>query len=88
MLTRVLIWGLLAFLILRALYRLLGGIIEGGSSRPQPNASSPGKGEMMARDPVCGTFVVPSKALSHRDRQGTHYFCSEKCRKAFVEASR
>ena len=85
---RVLIWGLLAFLLLRALYRLLGGIIDGGSAEPRAKVSTPGRGEMMARDPVCGTFVVPSRAVSLRDRQGTHYFCSEKCRKAFADRSR
>lgn len=84
MIARVLIWGLLIFLVLRAIFRFFGGVIEGGSSERKPKAASPGKGEMMARDPVCGTFVVPSRALSVQDRQGTHYFCSEKCRKAFL----
>jgi YHS domain-containing protein len=38
----------------------------------------------MARDPVCGTFVVPSSALAVRGKSGTVYFCSDKCRQAFV----
>lgn len=84
MLFRVLIWGLLLFLVLRSVYRFFGGVIDGGSGPRQAKAPPPAKGEMMARDPVCGTFVVPSKALSAQDRQGTHYFCSEKCRKAFL----
>lgn len=85
MIARVLIWGLLIFVVLRAIFRFLGGVIEGGSSRPSPTPQrKPEKGEMMVRDPVCGTFVVPSRSLSVRDRQGSHYFCSDKCRQDFL----
>ena len=38
---------------------------------------------MMVRDPVCGTFVLPSRATSMRDRNGPHYFCSDRCRQAY-----
>ena len=37
----------------------------------------------MARDPVCGIFVVPERAVSIADGQSRVYFCSEKCRDAY-----
>jgi YHS domain-containing protein len=42
----------------------------------------------MVRDPVCGTFVLPSRSTSTRDRSGTHYFCSDRCRQAYREMPR
>ena len=37
----------------------------------------------LVRDPVCGTFVLPSKALTSGSGSNTRYFCSEKCRNDF-----
>jgi len=34
----------------------------------------------LVRDPVCGIFVVPGKALTSGSGGSTQYFCSEKCR--------
>ena len=34
----------------------------------------------MARDPVCGTFVIPDAAVSIADGRQRIYFCSTKCR--------
>jgi len=72
-------------LVLRALGRMLGGLRDGvrgsghgGSGRPP--APTPVK---MAQDPVCGTFVVPGKALSLSDGGTTQWFCSESCRAKF-----
>jgi YHS domain-containing protein len=84
MLLRFLFWAALLFFIGRAVFRLLGGIVDGASRPRRPPSQPPDKGEMMARDPVCGTFVVPSRAVSLRDQGGTHYFCSEACRSRFA----
>jgi YHS domain-containing protein len=91
MLTRILLWALLLFVVFRAISRLIRGIGEGasgtaGRGRRGRAAESP-KGELMVRDPVCGTFVVPSRALSHRDKNGTQCFCSEKCRQEYLSRS-
>jgi len=37
----------------------------------------------MARDPVCGTYVVPQHALSISDGRQQLYFCSAACRDKF-----
>lgn len=84
MLYRFLLWALLLALVARAVLRLLRGFREGAGTSPPRQRGSPEKGELMVRDPVCGTFVVPSRAVTARDRSGTHFFCSEKCRQAYL----
>ena len=64
---------------------LLAGIVQGASAPPPPQAGPPEKGELMVRDPVCGTFVLPSRAVSLKDRSGTHHFCSDRCRQAYQQ---
>jgi YHS domain-containing protein len=80
---RAVLLFLLFLFLARALWRLLGGVVQGAAtisdaSRGQRRAT-PSAVKMM-RDPVCGTYVVPGKALElTRDRE-TIYFCSDKCR--------
>jgi YHS domain-containing protein len=81
MLTRVLLFGLLLILLARALRSLLVGIIAGAA--PQAPARGPRVGEHMVRDPVCGTFVLPSRAVTDGRGDHTHYFCSEQCRTTY-----
>jgi uncharacterized protein len=91
MLTRFLLWAVLFLLVGRAIRRFFAGVAQGAApppARAQRQPSPPDKGELMVRDPVCGTFVLPSRAASTRDRSGTHYFCSERCREAYKEAPR
>ena len=37
----------------------------------------------MARDPVCGTFVVPERSVSLFEGPVRVFFCSERCRDAY-----
>jgi YHS domain-containing protein len=83
MLARFLIWALFLLVIWRALRSLFAGVIQGACSRPPAPPGPPKRGEMMVRDPVCGTFVLPSRAVSMRDRNGVHHFCSDRCRQAY-----
>jgi YHS domain-containing protein len=69
----------LLVIILRALSRLVSGIMDG--MRP-PRDKSP-SAVPLVRDPVCGTFVVPSRALSGGTGGDIRFFCSEKCRRAY-----
>jgi YHS domain-containing protein len=78
---RVLLIMLLVFLVSRAVWRLLGGIVEGASgSRPRPGNRAPEGGVAMVRDPVCGTFVLPGSAVTLVDGRARLYFCSDTCR--------
>jgi hypothetical protein len=69
------------FLVLsRAFWKLVGGVTAGfRTSRPRA-PHSPDRGIQMARDPVCGTFVVPERAVVLTDGRERVYFCSTACR--------
>ncbi len=76
----------------RAFWRIIGGIMEGLSdgrtnsteSTRSPRAQGggvPQQGVQMARDPICGTYVVPERAVALNDAsRGRVYFCSAACR--------
>jgi YHS domain-containing protein len=74
---RFLLLFLLALLVVRALWRLLGGILDGAA---RGGSAVPRRGTPMVRDPVCGTFVVQSRALSATAGGVTAWFCSDACR--------
>src|SRR5262245_61439409 len=69
-------------LIARAISRVIGGVIEGlnPQSRQSRDDSAPSHGVQMQKDPVCGTYVVPERAVSLSDGATRVYFCSTTCR--------
>ena len=71
-------------MVARAFWRVIDGILEGASGRPRRQVRS---GMKLVRDPVCGTYVVPSSALSLSSGGSTHYFCSEVCLAKYRERS-
>ena len=85
---RTLLLFILVLLVARALMRLFRGVMEGASSNPaagRRGRSAPQAVKMVA-DPVCGTYVIPGKALQLARGRETHYFCSEKCRDQWLGA--
>jgi hypothetical protein len=69
---------ILLFIIVRALWRFARGIAEGlNPSLDKPRAVG------LVRDPVCGTFVVPSRSLTSGSGAEARFFCSERCREAW-----
>lgn len=78
---RTLLLVVLIVLVVRALTRLIRGIMRGASSGTPGRRPSKAPGAVhMVADPVCGTFVVPGKALHAGRGNQTHYFCSAACR--------
>jgi YHS domain-containing protein len=77
---RPLLVTILFILLARALLRLVVGIREGfivvGPSRGGP----PARGVQMVRDPVCGMFILPEKALTLANHGQSVHFCSATCR--------
>ena len=69
----------LIIFIARAFWLLVDGIIKGVSGHP-PSTRVPTRGVQMVRDPVCGTFVVPDRALMITDGRRQLFFCSTGCR--------
>ena len=88
-LTRILVYVIIFLLVARALRGFFAGVSQGIRGQAAPSRR-PGQGQSvrMARDPVCGTFVIPGAALAVRDGDGLHHFCSDKCRDAFVARAR
>jgi YHS domain-containing protein len=77
---RLLLFVILAVIAAHLLWRLLQGVLVGMGYQP------PGGGRQsvgLVRDPVCGTFIMPSKALTTGSGSNTRYFCSEKCRQDY-----
>ena len=77
---RTLLLFLLVIFVLRFVSRLLRGVREGmsgGATTRHAGAKPPVK---MVADPVCGTYVIPGKALQASRGRDTQYFCSEACR--------
>ena len=69
---------ILLILIIRAVLMLVRGIQEGART-----AGSPPAGVQLMRDPVCGVYVAPDKAITATRGAGTAYFCSEQCRQTW-----
>ncbi len=70
---------ILIIIVVRALWRFVYGIAQGLSGPSIPEKPAVG----LQRDPVCGTFVVPSRALTARSGDEVRFFCSERCRQAW-----
>ena len=69
----------------RAIWKLLQGVKAGFTVRTmEPPAPREGRvpehGVHMEKDPVCGTYVVPDRAVSATVGRRTIYFCSTECR--------
>jgi hypothetical protein len=68
---------ILLLVILRALWRLFAGIVKGlEGTTPRP----PVEGGTLVRDPVCGVYLLRSRALTVGRGDQALYFCSERCR--------
>jgi hypothetical protein len=76
---RIVLFLILSVFVARAFWRVVDGIIEGYSGRAsRSNVMS--RGVQMARDPVCGTYVVPDEAVAINDGRRQVFFCSPVCR--------
>jgi YHS domain-containing protein len=69
----------LIIIVSRMFWRLVDSFIEGATGQPR-RPRAPERGVPMARDPVCGTFVVPERAVSLVNGRTRLFFCSETCR--------
>ena len=76
---RVALLYVLILFIARAFWLLVGGIIKGVSGHP-PSTGVPTRGVQMVRDPMCGTFVIPDRAVMITDGRRQLFFCSTNCR--------
>jgi YHS domain-containing protein len=86
-----LLWLILSVVLARAVWRFIDGISQGVSGASSPRSAAPTRrdghvpatGVQMERDPVCGTYVVPARAVVVADGARRVYFCSAACRDAY-----
>ena len=76
---RFVLVGFLLAALARAFWRIVDGIIK-GLTEPAKGSTVPQRSVPMVRDPVCGTFVLPDRAVSVIDAGARVFFCSEACR--------
>jgi YHS domain-containing protein len=80
---RLILILLLIVFLARAFWRVIDSLIEGTRKGTPPRPKSTPAGIQMARDPVCGTFVIPERAVTIDDGARQVHFCSTECRDAF-----
>jgi uncharacterized protein len=81
MLLRPILFLILAIIVARAFWRLVDGIVAGASGRPPTGSARVSQhGVQMVRDPVCGTFLLPDRAVMLSDGRTRVFFCSDACR--------
>jgi len=70
----------------RLFWRFVEGVVRGASMPPPGSARRNGAPSpvKMQPCPVCGTYVVPGKAISAVSNGAAVHFCSEKCRSEFA----
>ena len=79
---RLLLLLILIVVVGRSFWRLVDGIVEGASATPPRGSSGSNmqRSVHMVKDPVCGTYVVPERAIVLNDGRQPIYFCSTACR--------
>ena len=89
MLIRFLLIVVLALFVLRSIWRIFEGIVEGATGTPRSGGRSrvPQRSAAMVRDPICGTFVVQSRALNASRGGEQAFFCSDECRRAWLSGA-
>jgi YHS domain-containing protein len=80
---RILLLAILFLVIAQLFWRLVEGIVQGATGTESKRKRTIQPSMKLVRDPVCGTYVAPRRELSVTASGKTHYFCSEKCRRAF-----
>jgi hypothetical protein len=71
--------------IARVFWRFFDAVVRGaaGPARAGRPRSGPAPAVKMSQCPVCGTYVVPGKAISIVSAGSPVYFDTEKCRAEF-----
>jgi YHS domain-containing protein len=80
MMLRVILISLLVVFLVRALWRVFEGVIEGVTGQRMSGPRTPARSVQMVRDPVCGTFILPDRAVRLVEGGREVHFCSTGCR--------
>lgn len=80
-------WILRVIIILIVL-RMLWRLIMGPMRRPRSERRGRTPAVPLVRDPVCGTYLLPDRAIKTGSGADTLYFCSETCRAKYHDGVR
>ena len=80
--TVVLLWIVRIIVVLFVLRLLLRAVTGARTSQRQQARI----GGSLVRDPQCGTYVPPARALTLSNRGQVLYFCSDRCRNAWTSS--
>ena len=88
---RALLLFLFFLFVARAFWRLVEGVARGAMGVGTGPAQPPGRrgpaapaAVKMTQCPVCGTYVVPEKAITGVSKGKVVHFCSDTCRATFA----
>lgn len=73
----------LILIVLRILWRMIMGPMR----RPRHERNGGKKTVPLVRDPVCGTYLLPDRAVKTGTGEATLYFCSETCRAKYHDGA-
>jgi uncharacterized protein len=73
---------ILVAMVVYRLFRLIWKDNKPAQKRPQPSQGE-SVVEEMRQDPICGTYVASSLAVTATHKGATVYFCSNACRDKF-----
>lgn len=82
---------LLLLIVLRLVFRFVAGVLEGLRQPPRVSRghrAARAKAVPLAKDPVCGTYVVRDRALTSGAGNDQQFFCSDRCRDEWQQAQR
>ena len=75
---------ILFLIVIRLVLRFVHGLVQGlGSGSSSGGRRPPRAAEQLVRDPVCGTYLPRTRALTTGSGAALRYFCSEQCREAY-----
>lgn len=77
---RLVLLLILLVIAVRIYSRIAAAFREGMQQGAQGSPRVPAQGVQMVRDPVCGTFVLPERAVTLVHGRTRLYFCSAACR--------
>ncbi len=66
------------------LFRLFMNDRRKNDEKDQQNTEKLIADGQLVKDPACGTYVDPETAISVKDGDTKHYFCSYECRDKFI----
>jgi YHS domain-containing protein len=81
---------ILRIIVILIILRLLWRMIMGPMRRPRGERGERGKkGSLpLVRDPVCGTYLLPDRAIKVGAGDQAVYFCSEACRARYHDGAK